>query len=117
VPPHSSGPFYDKIKGFDFMAMDKFDLPGPVTGVAPPVGVGSLSKATFDGDMAAAVGPALMPMFHAVIFTPSMGGLAGKTFLVVDGNGVAGYQLGGMDYVMELKAPASLGALDMTDFM
>jgi hypothetical protein len=52
-----------------------------------------------------------------VIFTPSVGTLAGKIFLVVDANGVAGYQPGGLDYVTELKAPVSLGALDATDFI
>jgi RTX calcium-binding nonapeptide repeat (4 copies) len=81
VPPHSTGASYDKIKGFDFATMDKFDMPGPVIGVAPPVPGGSLSKATFEADMAAAVGPPMLPMLNAVIFTPTMGTLAGKTFL------------------------------------
>jgi Ca2+-binding RTX toxin-like protein len=117
VPPHSTGASYDKITGFDFLAMDKFDLPGPVIGIAPLIGAGSLSKATFEADMVAAVTAPMLPMLNAVIFTPSAGTLAGKTFLVVDGNGTAGYQAGGLDYVMELKAPASLGALDTSDFI
>jgi Ca2+-binding RTX toxin-like protein len=118
VPPDSSGPSYDIIKGFDFATMDKFDMPGPVFGVAPPIPAGTLSKATFEADMMAAVPAPALPPLHAVLFFPSLGTLAGKTFLVVDGNGVAGYQPGGgMDYVMQLKAPVSLGALDSTDFI
>ncbi len=64
------------------------------TGVDAAVTTGTLSTASFDTDLAAAVGTGQMAAHHAVMFTASAGTLSGHTFLVVDENGTAGYQAG-----------------------
>lgn len=51
---------------------------------------------------------------HAVFFTPDSGSLAGQLFLVVDGNGTAGYQAG-QDFVI-LLANASVPGI-IPDFI
>ena len=54
---------------------------------------------------------------HAVLFTPSTGVPAGSKFLVVDANGVAGYQAGA-DVVILLGANSTnLGSLTASDFV
>jgi hypothetical protein len=90
----STGPAYDTITGANW-ALDKFDLNGAaVTKIDPAVTVGSLSTATFNTDLAAAIGVAQLPADSAVLFAPSAGTLAGHTFLVADTKGVAGYHAG-----------------------
>jgi Ca2+-binding RTX toxin-like protein len=79
---------------------DKFDLDVAVTAVDPKVNAGALSEASFDVNLAAALGAGQLSAGHAVVFRPNAGDLAGHFFLVVDANGVAGYQAGA-DYVME----------------
>jgi Ca2+-binding RTX toxin-like protein len=97
----STGIDFDTITGFNFEE-DKIDVTG-----APPVFGGDviqggrLSKATFDADLSAAVGK-FLSAGEAVVFVASQGDFAGKTFLVVDGNGEAGYQKGG-DYVVRVE--------------
>jgi hypothetical protein len=83
---------------------DALDLPGTVKGLDPTVSQGSLSAASFDADLAAALGAARLGAGHAAWFTPDAGDLAGKTFLVVDANGQAGYQPG-EDFVFEMAEP------------
>ncbi|HEY0111669.1 MAG TPA: bluetail domain-containing putative surface protein, partial [Allosphingosinicella sp.] len=61
---------------------------------------GSLSTASFDSDLEAAMNGTL-DASEAVLFTANSGDLAGRLFLVVDENGTAGYQAG-EDYVIEL---------------
>jgi hypothetical protein len=63
-----------------------------VSGVDTAVTAGTLSTATFDSDLASAVGAGQMGAHHAVLFTANAGTLSGHTFLVVDENGTAGYQ-------------------------
>jgi Ca2+-binding RTX toxin-like protein len=87
----SSGTDYDTIADFD-PAADRIDLPGAVSGFADPIESGALSTATFNADLAAALG-GLAPS-QAVWFAPDQGDLAGQIFLIVDGNGQAGYQEG-----------------------
>src|SRR6185503_16314309 len=99
----STGAGYDTLAGFDF-AQDRIDLPVAVTGLDPKVSQGALSTASFDSDLTAALGAGKLGAGHAAFFTPSSGDLAGQTFLVVDGNGQAGYQAG-QDYVFHLTAP------------
>ena len=53
---------------------------------------------------------------HAVLFKPDSGTLHGKTFLIVDVNGVAGYQAGA-DLVIQLVTPAHLTSIDAGDFI
>ncbi|HEX8376088.1 MAG TPA: M10 family metallopeptidase C-terminal domain-containing protein, partial [Geminicoccaceae bacterium] len=100
----SSGTHHDTIVGFDY-SQDKIDLPVSVSGFSatPSVTQGSLSTASFDADLAAAVNGALDPN-KALLFTASAGDYAGKTFLVVDGNGDGSYQVD-QDYVFLMQAP------------
>ena len=91
----STGADYDLLADFD-PAVDRIDLPGTVSGFAAAVASGSLSDASFDDDLGAALGG--LGAGQAVWFAPDAGDHAGEIFLVVDGNGVAGYQEG-EDYV------------------
>jgi hypothetical protein len=98
----STGAGYDTLGGFDF-ASDRIDLPVAVTGLDSSR-QGALSTASFDSDLAAAFGSAALGAGHAAFFTATSGDLAGQNFLIVDGNGQAGYQPG-QDYVFHLTAP------------
>jgi Ca2+-binding RTX toxin-like protein len=91
----SSGPAYDTLADFD-PVHDRIDLPGSVSGFAATIAAGTLSSASFNTDLAALLG-GLGPS-QAVWLSPNAGDLAGQIFLVVDGNGQAGYQAG-QDYV------------------
>lgn len=103
----SSGRGYDTLVDFDF-AGDKIDLPVAVNGFAAALAKGSLSTASFDANLGAAMSGHL-GAHQALLFTPDAGDLAGKAFLIVDGNGQAGYQAG-EDYVFLLGTapPADL---------
>ncbi len=108
----STGATYDTIVGFD-IAADRLDLAG--TGadylLNGAVTVGSLSKATFDVNLAGLL-DGLLTADGAAVVTANKGNLAGQRFLVVDGNDVAGYQAG-EDYVFQLAGTAEpIVALD-----
>jgi Ca2+-binding RTX toxin-like protein len=111
----STGAGHDTIIGID-MLHDKFDLPVAVTGIDAPVASGALSTASFDANMAAALGSGQLAAGHAVLFTPTTGDLAGDTFLVIDANGTAGYQAG-EDYVVQLVSAHHLTSLSTGDFI
>jgi hypothetical protein len=104
----STGAHYDTIADFHF-GEDVIDLPVTVTGLDSAVTHGSLSTASFDSDLSAALGASALAAGHAVFFTADQGELSGQTFLVVDANGQAGYQAG-EDYVIHLASapPADL---------
>ncbi|HEX2594521.1 MAG TPA: calcium-binding protein [Rhizomicrobium sp.] len=89
----STGRWYDTIVGFN-TAEDKFDLPTAVTGIDAAIAGGQLSLATLAPDLENAVGAAQLHANHAALFTAASGDLSGKTFLIVDANGEAGYQQG-----------------------
>jgi len=92
----STSTHYDTITGFKF-GTDVFDTPGAVgtiTGINTKVTSGALSTATFDANLTSAISSSHLGTHHAVLFTPTSGTLAGVTFLIVDLNGVAGYQSG-----------------------
>jgi len=61
-------------------------------GINAAVTAGALSYTHFDANLAAAIGAGQLAAHHAVLFTPNAGTLSGHTFLIVDMNGVAGYQ-------------------------
>jgi Ca2+-binding RTX toxin-like protein len=105
----SSGAGYDSLLDFDAGA-DRIDLPVAVSGFGEAIEGGSLSAASFDEDLAAALGEDGLGAGRAVLFTPDAGDLAGTLFLIVDGNGEAGYQAG-EDFVFALPNadPADLG--------
>ena len=98
----STGPLCDQLIGFDCRT-DKLDLPGDLPGLSDIVTGGSLSLATFDTDLSAALN-AFLGNGEAALFTASAGDMAGRAFLVVDANGQAGYQAG-EDFVLELVDP------------
>lgn len=95
APSDSTGTDYDTLADFDPGA-DRIDLPGAVAGFGAAVEGGALSTATFNDDLAAALGD--LGASQAVWFAPDAGDLAGQVFLIVDGNGRSGYQEG-EDYV------------------
>lgn len=108
----STGGTFDILADFD-SAADRIDLPVTVTGFDAAVQTGTLSADSAAQDLAAALGG--LGAGHAVLFTPDAGDLAGTLFLVVDGNGVAGYQEG-EDYVFALPATTPADLTAHTDF-
>jgi hypothetical protein len=108
----STGAGYDLLADFD-PAADRIDLPGSVSGFAAAVTSGSLSDASFDDDLAAALGG--LGAGKAAWFAPDAGDLAGQIFLVVDGNGVAGYQEG-EDFVFGIAGSPLADLTAHTDF-
>jgi hypothetical protein len=94
----STGANYDILADFN-PAADRIDLRGTVSGFSTAVQGGSLSDASFAHDLGAALGG--LGAGKAVVYAPNAGDLAGTIFLIVDGNGVAGYQ-DGEDYVFAL---------------
>jgi Ca2+-binding RTX toxin-like protein len=111
----STGAGRDVVTGFD-ADHDKFDLGNAVTSVGAAIAAGKLSTTTFDTDLTHVFDAAHLAAGGAVLFTPSTGTLTGHTFLVVDGNGMAGYQAG-EDYVVELATPAHLTDLATGNFI
>ncbi|HEV2815632.1 MAG TPA: calcium-binding protein [Allosphingosinicella sp.] len=94
----SSSTGYDTLAGFT-AGTDHIDLPGTVSGFAAPIASGSLSTASFDADLGTAL--AGLGAAQAAWFAPDAGDLAGTVFLIVDANGIAGYQPG-QDYVFAI---------------
>jgi Ca2+-binding RTX toxin-like protein len=113
--PGGSGANHDTFIGFDFQ-VDTIAVAFGVTGVDAQVNGGSLSGASFDADLAAAIGNNQMDAHHAVLFTPDAGDLAGHIFLVIDQNGNSGYQAG-KDHVVELQNAQHLNDLGEEDFV
>jgi hypothetical protein len=101
----SNGAAHDTLVGLD-VAHDHIDLAGTVTGVDAAVS-GALSAASFDSNLASALGASALGAGHAALVTANAGDLSGHVFLVVDANGQAGYQ-GGADYVFDLGTTAPL---------
>jgi hypothetical protein len=91
----SVGANYDTIEGLhlgrDIFVFQSFNE--TPTKIASAITSGTLSTATFDSDLTAALA-AHLPAHSAELFTPNAGTLAGHTFLVLDCNGTAGYQAG-----------------------
>ncbi|WP_242185907.1 peroxidase family protein [Sphingomonas sp. CARO-RG-8B-R24-01] len=114
----NTGTNYDFLADFDF-AKDKIVLPGAVdvwNTYRPTITSGTLSTATFNANLAAIFNGALQPN-SAEFFTPTAGTLAGHTFLVIDGNGIAGYQAG-QDWVFEVShLPTNLTGPLAVDFI
>jgi RTX calcium-binding nonapeptide repeat (4 copies) len=80
----------------------------------PALNTGSLSNASFTTDLTAALAGHLDP-HHAILFTPNAGDLAGSLFLIIDGNGVAGYQAA-RDLVIQLVNPRDVSDFDAGDW-
>jgi hypothetical protein len=112
----STGPTFDTIIGLD-TTRDVFHLNSAVTGIDTAVNSGMLdSGANFNAELAADIGSAQLGAGHAVLFTATSGNLAGHTFLIVDTNGVAGYQAGA-DLVIDVTGGHHLTGLSTSDFI
>jgi len=112
----STGPTYDTIIGLD-TTRDMFHLNSAVTGIDGAVTSGMLdSGANFNTELAADIGAGQLGANHAVLFTATSGNLAGHTFLIVDTNGVAGYQAGA-DLVIDVTGGSHLNGLSTSDFI
>jgi len=107
---------YDKIRDFDATS-DFIKLNGySVLGIDAEVTSGKLSLNNFDNNLMHAIGGAQLGAHDAVLFTPDTGSLAGHVFLIVDLNGVAGYQ-SGQDLVIDITGGSHLGSLSTGDFI
>jgi FG-GAP repeat/RTX calcium-binding nonapeptide repeat (4 copies) len=114
APSDSTGAAFDIIHDFD-TGNDSFKLPVAVAAIDTTVASGMLTGASFDTDLATAIGASQLAAGHAVLFTPDAGGDAGHTFLVVDANGVAGYQAG-QDFVFDVTS-GNLAGLSTANFV
>lgn len=108
---------HDTITDFD-AAADHFKLAAFLT---TPTAVdaavaGTLNAATYTTDLVTALDAAHLGAHHAAVFTASGGDLTGHSFLVVDVNGVAGYQLAG-DLLVDITGAANLGSFGIGDFI
>lgn len=111
----STSTTYDSIIGFNAL-VDKFTVDfGTPQAIDAAVTSGLLSSAHFDANLAAAIGANQLHAHDAVLFTPTSGNLAGDVFLIVDGNGTAGYQAGA-DLVIELTNATNLSHFGISDF-
>lgn len=109
---------FDVIFAFDTEAdiiSPEFNPGVTVAAIDPAVKNGVLSLPTFDTDLEAAIGEAELGAGNAVLFRPKHGMLAQLLFLVVDGNGEAGYQ-GGEDLVVRLDGATHLAHLSTANF-
>ena len=110
----ATGPGFDTVSQFD-VKTDAIDLWFKVTGMDHTVSGGALTQGSFDADLAAALGADQLHAGHAVLFAPTSGDYVGETFLVVDANGIAGYQAG-QDLVIAFDHTAHLDHFNLTNF-
>lgn len=82
----------DRIRGVNFVN-DTFVAPWGVVTEVTELDGGRLGRPHFDTQLATAIGDALTA-HAALVFQPSEGPLQHRAFLVIDVNGVAGYQAG-----------------------
>lgn len=109
---HSSGADYDMLADFNPTA-DRIDLEVSVTGFDAAIQGGALSTGSFDADLGTALSG--LGAGHAVLYAPDAGDLAGNLFLIVDANGIAGYQEG-EDYVFAIGGATLADLQDHTGF-
>ena len=108
---------HDTIKGFNALS-DTFDLEDKLAlphAIDAAIVSGKLSTFDFDSQLSKYVGANQLHAGDAVLFTPNSGNLAGHTFLIIDENGVAGYQAG-HDIVIELMSPTNLVDFSTANF-
>ncbi|HEX2593752.1 MAG TPA: bluetail domain-containing putative surface protein [Rhizomicrobium sp.] len=105
----SMGVAYDTVHGVDF-AIDRFDVTPDVEAIDPRISGANLSKGSLDADLSAVLTAGTFGSHHAILIGATSGNLAGHLFLIVDYNGVAGYQAG-QDLVVDVTGAKHLGAL------
>ncbi len=104
---------HDSIADFN-AAQDMFVFDHAVTAIDAAITHGRLGK-TFDSDLGNAADDGHLGAHHAVLFTADSGKHAGETYLVVDLNGDAGYQVG-EDAVIRLTDTTHLAGLGAANF-
>lgn len=109
----STSSAFDTISGSNFNGHDLIDLPVAVTSYATLTG-GPLDAATFDIDLAAAMST-ILTAGRAVLYTATTGSFAGQNFLIVDGDGVAGYTAGA-DFVFLIE-DTNVSKIGIDDFI
>ncbi len=114
----STSTSHDTIHGFDalgdyFVMVGSMALPNAIDAT---VSTGKLTSGAFDTGLSQAVGVAQLHPHDAVLFTPTQGNLMGHTFLVIDENGVAGYQAG-QDLVIDITGATNLLHLGTGNFI
>jgi hypothetical protein len=113
----STSTTHDTIVGFNALT-DQFELQNFLqnpNAIDPAITTGTLTTANFDANLAHFVGASELHAGDAVLYTPSAGNLSGHTFLIIDENGVAGYQAG-QDIVVELTGATNLSQFSLADF-
>jgi Ca2+-binding RTX toxin-like protein len=110
----STGLGHDSMADFN-AEKDVFQVPEAVTALDEGIVGGPLRTSNFDADLANAVDADHLGAGHAVAFIPQSGDFATETFLVVDQNGVAGYQAG-EDLVLHLEDIEMLLGLTVANF-
>ncbi|HEX2594423.1 MAG TPA: bluetail domain-containing putative surface protein [Rhizomicrobium sp.] len=111
-----SGAHYNTIHGFDF-ALDRIEF-ATVTGIDGTVTKAKADMATLDADLTHNLGVGgahELGAHHAVIFHVASGTLANANFLVVDGDGVAGYSAG-HDLVVRIDGSLHNSSISTSDF-
>ncbi|HTQ12996.1 MAG TPA: endo alpha-1,4 polygalactosaminidase [Rhizomicrobium sp.] len=96
----STGKNFDTITFFR-ADQDRIATWAGVTGVDGEIHGCALSDASFNRDLGTAANAGRLAPHHAVLFAPDAGNHAGELFLVIDTNGIAGYQAQG-DLVIRL---------------
>ena len=108
----STGDTVDTIIGFNPL-QDTLDVANGVTGVDSTLTGGLLNN--LDG-LTGMLGVSNLDAGHAVLVQPLLGTLAGSNLLVVDQNGIVGYQPG-QDLVINLDNATNLTGLDAGSFI
>lgn len=109
----SSSTSFDTLTGSNFNGQDQIDLTTAVTSYATLNG-GNLDAATFDADLGAAMS-SVLTAGRAVLYTATTGSFAGQNFLIVDGDGIAGYTAGA-DFVFLIE-DTNLSKIGIDDFI
>lgn len=97
---------------------DVFRMPSAVTGVDDIVGgkLNGTGAANFDANLEDRIGSDELGSNHAVVLNVNQGDWSGHVFLIVDVNGIAGYQAGA-DIVIDLVNSGHLGSLSASNFV
>jgi hypothetical protein len=93
---------FDTIRNFD-LNFDETIVPFEFE-VTDAVESGTLSQATFNDDLKAAIGKNQLGIHELVVFTPDAGDYAGATFVIIEANEKKGYQKNA-DYVILFENP------------
>lgn len=112
--PESGNGIYDTIAGFN-VNRDRVMVPVVVEGVDAAVNTSANPAANAEAALIAALPSDHLGAYHAAVATVSTG--AGpEVFLVVDMNGVAGYQ-SGLDLAVRIDGSRDLATLDIDNFI